>query len=105
MQSGEEQQKNRKLKLGIIGPGFITVHLMQHLNEIINGLESIILYDHGGDFSKRFIEHRQTVFNTVALPFNWVMGVISIGLLNIVLIEVAKWFFRSRQINSAKINL
>ena len=41
----------------------------------------------------------QTVFNTVALPFSWIIGVILIGLFNIILIEIAKWFFRSRQIS------
>ncbi|HEY0220769.1 MAG TPA: cation-translocating P-type ATPase C-terminal domain-containing protein, partial [Candidatus Paceibacterota bacterium] len=40
----------------------------------------------------------QGVFKTVSLPLNWVMGVVLIGLLNIVLIEIAKWFFRSRQV-------
>ncbi|OGH88103.1 MAG: hypothetical protein A3J93_05635 [Candidatus Magasanikbacteria bacterium RIFOXYC2_FULL_42_28] len=44
----------------------------------------------------------QAVFNTVALPFSWVVGVALVGLLNIVLIEIAKWFFRSRQIKLAK---
>lgn len=39
----------------------------------------------------------QTVFDTVALPFNWVIGVLLVGLFNIILIEAAKWFFRSRQ--------
>ncbi|OGF61766.1 hypothetical protein A2662_04315 [Candidatus Giovannonibacteria bacterium RIFCSPHIGHO2_01_FULL_45_33] len=44
----------------------------------------------------------QSVFNTVALPLNWVFGVVLIGLLNIVLIEIAKWFFRSRQNNTTQ---
>jgi Ca2+-transporting ATPase len=39
----------------------------------------------------------QTVFKTVSLPLNWVIGVVLIGLLNIVLIEIAKGFFRRRQ--------
>ena len=39
----------------------------------------------------------QKVFNTVALPLNWVMGVVLIGLLNIALIEITKWFFRNRR--------
>lgn len=39
----------------------------------------------------------QSVFNTVSLSIYWVLGVVLIGLANIVLIEVAKWFFRSRQ--------
>ncbi len=47
-----------------------------------------------------YIPLLQTLFGTVALPFNWVIGVALIGLLNIVLIEVAKWFFRRRQTNS-----
>ena len=44
----------------------------------------------------------QSVFNTVALPLNWVLGVVLIGLFNIVLIEIAKQFFRSRQIIQVK---
>lgn len=47
-----------------------------------------------------YVPWLQTIFNTVALPFIWVIGVVLIGLLNILLIEIAKWFFRSRQINS-----
>ncbi len=38
----------------------------------------------------------QSVFNTAALPFTWVIGVVLIGALNIVLIEIAKWFFRKK---------
>jgi len=52
-----------------------------------------------------YIPGLQAVFNTVALPLTWVIGVVMIGLLNIGLIEIAKWFFRSRQINSGKINI
>ncbi len=37
----------------------------------------------------------QTLFDTVALPFKWVMGVVAIDLLTLVLIEVAKWLFRT----------
>jgi len=44
----------------------------------------------------------QSIFNTVALPLNWVIGVVLIGLFNIALIEIAKWFFRSRQIIQVK---
>lgn len=43
-----------------------------------------------------YVPALQAIFNTVALPLNWVAGVILIGLLNIGLIEIAKWFFRSR---------
>jgi len=47
-----------------------------------------------------YIPGLQTLFNTVALPLYWVVGVALIGLLNIGLIEIAKRFFRNRQINS-----
>lgn len=43
----------------------------------------------------------QGVFDTVALPLHWLIGVVIIGILNIVLIEIAKWFFRSRQLHRA----
>src|SRR3989338_2578365 len=36
----------------------------------------------------------QTLFNTVALPANWVIGIVLIGALNIILVEGAKWMFR-----------
>ena len=36
----------------------------------------------------------QGFFETVSLPFSWAMGVLLIGVINIVLIEIAKWFFR-----------
>lgn len=36
----------------------------------------------------------QAIFKTVSLPFGWVIGVAVVGLLNIVLIELAKNFFR-----------
>ncbi len=45
-----------------------------------------------------YIPGLQTLFNTVSLPLIWVLGVVMIGLLNIGLIEIAKWFFRKRQI-------
>jgi Ca2+-transporting ATPase len=49
-----------------------------------------------------YVPGLQAVFNTVALPFTWVIGVVLIGLLNIGMIEIAKWFFRSRQIIQVK---
>lgn len=49
-----------------------------------------------------YVPGLQSVFNTVSLPFMWVIGVVLIGLLNIGLIEIAKWFFRSRQIIQVK---
>jgi P-type Ca2+ transporter type 2C len=39
----------------------------------------------------------QTIFNTVALSLNWVIGVLLVGLFNIMLIEIAKWSFRSQE--------
>lgn len=39
----------------------------------------------------------QNLFGTVALPLLWVLGVLLVGLLNIVLIEGAKRIFRHRQ--------
>jgi len=41
-----------------------------------------------------YIPILQTLFGTVALPFNWVLGVLLIGLFNIVLIEGAKHLFK-----------
>lgn len=38
----------------------------------------------------------QLLFGTVPLPLNWVIGVVLIGLLNVILIEVAKSFFRNK---------
>lgn len=46
-----------------------------------------------------YIPILQNLFGTVSLPFNWVMGVIFIGLSNIVLIEIAKQLFRNRSGN------
>lgn len=43
-----------------------------------------------------YVPELQKLFNTVALPFSWVLGVIVIGLLNIAMIEVSKWFFRNK---------
>ncbi|MDA1169157.1 MAG: HAD-IC family P-type ATPase [bacterium] len=39
----------------------------------------------------------QKILNTVALPLPWVIGVFGIGISNIVLVEIAKWFFRNRR--------
>lgn len=46
-----------------------------------------------------YIPGLQTLFGTVALPLNWVIGVILIGILNIALIEIAKLFFRRKMTN------
>jgi Ca2+-transporting ATPase len=39
----------------------------------------------------------QSIFGTVSLPFNWVLGVIFIGIINILLIEIAKAIFRKEE--------
>jgi Ca2+-transporting ATPase len=39
----------------------------------------------------------QNLFNTVALPLSWVFGVLMVGIFNILLIEIAKWYFRVRR--------
>ena len=41
-----------------------------------------------------YLPFLQNIFGTVALPLVWVAGVVLIGLLNITLIEISKWFFR-----------
>jgi len=41
-----------------------------------------------------YVPGLQTLFNTVALPANWVIGIVLIGALNIILVEGAKWMFR-----------
>ncbi|OGF24195.1 hypothetical protein A3H66_02680 [Candidatus Falkowbacteria bacterium RIFCSPLOWO2_02_FULL_45_21] len=41
-----------------------------------------------------YIPGLQTLFDTVALPVNWVIGIVLVGALNIILIEIAKWVFR-----------
>ncbi|MDP3769493.1 MAG: HAD-IC family P-type ATPase [Candidatus Sungbacteria bacterium] len=41
-------------------------------------------------FSAVYIPALQRVFETVPLPFAWVLGVIGVGLFNIVLVEIAK---------------
>ena len=41
----------------------------------------------------------QTLFGTVSLPLNWILGVFLIGLSNIILIEIAKKLFRKNSRN------
>ncbi len=38
----------------------------------------------------------QTIFETVSLPPVWALGVVGIGVLNILLIEIGKWIFRQK---------
>jgi len=44
-----------------------------------------------------YVPFLQSLFGTVFLPFYWVLGVVLIGILNIVAIEVGKMIFRRRQ--------
>lgn len=44
-----------------------------------------------------YVPFFQNLFGTVSLSIPWVLFVISVGLLNILLIEVGKWFFRNKQ--------
>jgi len=41
-----------------------------------------------------YIPGLQALFDTAALPVSWVFGIVLVGVLNIVLIEIAKWMFR-----------
>jgi len=43
-----------------------------------------------------YVPFLQTLFGTVSLPFVWVLGVFSIGAVNIAVVEVGKLIFRSR---------
>ncbi len=43
-----------------------------------------------------YVPFLQTIFETVSLSFYWVLGVVGVGVLNIILIELGKWFFRSK---------
>lgn len=43
-----------------------------------------------------YVPALQNVFGTVSLPFQWVLGVVFVGILNIVLIEQVKKFFRNK---------
>jgi Ca2+-transporting ATPase len=44
-----------------------------------------------------YIPFLQSLFRTVPLPFYWLLGVVSIGLLNIIAVEFGKWIFRRRR--------
>lgn len=43
-----------------------------------------------------YLPFLQSIFDTVPLPFVWALGVCVVGLLNIVLIECGKWYFRRK---------
>lgn len=42
-----------------------------------------------------YVPFLQDLFDTVPLSFYWILGVIGVGILNIILIEIGKWLFRS----------
>ena len=44
-----------------------------------------------------YIPSLQTLFGTVSLPFNWIVGVALVGIVNITLVEVAKKLFKQRE--------
>ncbi|MEX2013461.1 MAG: HAD-IC family P-type ATPase [Parcubacteria group bacterium] len=44
-----------------------------------------------------YVPFLQSLFDTVSLPFYWVLGVVLIGILNIAAIELGKLFFRRRR--------
>jgi len=50
-----------------------------------------------------YIPILQTLFDTVALPLNWVFGVLLVGIFNIILIEAAKHLFKNKPLNTGKI--
>ena len=43
-----------------------------------------------------YVPFLQTLFETVSLPLYWVLGVVGVGVLNIILIEIGKWIFRRK---------
>ena len=43
-----------------------------------------------------YIPFLQSIFDTVALPFVWVVGVVAVGMFNIVAVECGKWFFHRK---------
>jgi len=47
-----------------------------------------------------YIPFMQTLFNTVSLSFYWALGVLAVGVLSIILIEIGKWIFRLRNTKS-----
>ncbi|MDO8552212.1 MAG: HAD-IC family P-type ATPase [bacterium] len=44
-----------------------------------------------------YVPFLQILFDTVALPGTWLLGVVGVGVLNIALIELGKWFFRRKR--------
>lgn len=49
-------------------------------------------------FAAVYIPALQQVFETVSLPFGWVIGVAGVGVLNVILVEIAKVIMRRKRI-------
>lgn len=45
-----------------------------------------------------YIPLLQSLLGTVSLPLYWLLGVVSIGLINILAVELGKWIFRSKKL-------
>ena len=45
-----------------------------------------------------YIPFFQTLLDTVPLPLPWLLGVVAVGVLNIVAVELGKWLFNRRQV-------
>lgn len=44
-----------------------------------------------------YVPFFQDLLNTVALPLPWLLGVVAVGALNIIAVELGKWFFSHRR--------
>ncbi len=54
-----------ELMVGIIGPGDVTQHAMQHISSIANSVKSVGIYNHGGSFLEQLKTHREIIFNNL----------------------------------------
>ena len=48
-----------------------------------------------------YVPFMQSLLNTTPLPFYWLVGVVIIGLLNILAVEFGKWIFRREKLTKA----
>jgi len=46
-----------------------------------------------------YVPFLQSLLKTVSLPFSWVLGVVLVGVLNVVAVEFGKWIFRRKRIS------
>lgn len=72
---GREILMNPKLKLGIIGPGLVTEHVMQNCKSIADDIESITFYNHRESIQRKFNGHKRTFKsncgNSAFLNIDW----------------------------------